>query len=206
MGVDRDSMSLDPGPQQHLSGLTRSRAYWQSAWAVSVTRGLAFARIEQGTEAKQKEEEFVDNDKVISTLNRLIETVTDGEEGFKTAAEGLTDPQTKALFLQYSRGRGEMARELQAEVRKIGGAPDQGGSVSGTLHRGWINIKSAVTGRNDSSIIAEAERGEDVAKKVFEEALNEPLPPSTRALVQQLAARVREAHDRVRSIEKAGVR
>jgi uncharacterized protein (TIGR02284 family) len=148
----------------------------------------------------------VDNDRVISTLNRLIETVKDGEQGFKTAAEGLTDPQTKALFLQYSRDRAEMARELQAEVRKLGGDPDKGGSVSGTLHRGWINIKSAVTGRNDSTIIAEAERGEDVAKRVFEEALSESLPASTLALVQQLSARVREAHDRVRVLEKAGAR
>ena len=148
----------------------------------------------------------MDNDKVISTLNRLIETVKDGEQGFKTAADGLTDAQTKSVFQQYSRDRAEMARELQAEVRKLGGDPDKGGSVSGTLHRGWINIKSAVTGKSDSSIIAEAERGEDVAKKEFQNALTESLPPSTFALVQQQSARVREAHDRVRAMEKAGVR
>ena len=38
------------------------------------------------------------NDKAISVLNNLIETAKDGEQGFKTAAEGLTDAQTKALF------------------------------------------------------------------------------------------------------------
>ena len=43
----------------------------------------------------------MDNDQAISTLNSLIETLKDGEEGFRTAAEGLTDPQTKALFQQY---------------------------------------------------------------------------------------------------------
>ena len=30
------------------------------------------------------------NDKAISVLNNLIETCKDGEQGFKTAAEGLT--------------------------------------------------------------------------------------------------------------------
>ena len=148
----------------------------------------------------------MENTKVIATLNRLIETCKDGEQGFKTAADGLTNQQTKTLFEQYSRDRAQMARELQTEVRKLGGDPDKAGSVSGTLHRGWINIKSAVTGRNDSTIISEAERGEDVAKKVYEEAVQEPLPPAIRTLVQQQAARVREAHDRVRTMEKAGVR
>jgi hypothetical protein len=41
---------------------------------------------------------------------------------------------------------------------------------------------------------------------VFQEALNETLPPSALSLVQQQAARVREAHDRVRALEKAGVK
>src|SRR5919108_547461 len=105
----------------------------------------------------------MDTDKVVSILNGLIATCKDGEEGFRTAAEGLKDPGTKSLFLQFSRERGEMARELEAEVRRLGRDPDESGSMSGAIHRGWMNIKSAITGKNDSSIISEAERGEDVA-------------------------------------------
>jgi uncharacterized protein (TIGR02284 family) len=145
----------------------------------------------------------MDNDKAISTLNSLIETLKDGEEGFKTAAEGLTDPQKKTVFQQFSRERGQMAQELQAEVRKLGGDPEKAGSMSGSLHRGWINIKSVVTGKNDASIVAEAERGEDIAKKAFEEAGKAGLPASASAVVHQQAVRVREAHDRVRAMERA---
>jgi uncharacterized protein (TIGR02284 family) len=145
----------------------------------------------------------MDTDKAISTLNSLIETLKDGEEGFNTAAEGLTDPQKKSLFLQYSRERAQMAQELQAEVRKLGGDPEKAGSMSGSLHRGWINIKSVVTGKNDASIIAEAEEGEDVAKKAFEEAGKASLPPSASAIVHQQAVRVREVHDRVRDMKRA---
>ena len=75
----------------------------------------------------------------ISTLNDLIETCKDGEQGFKTAAGGLKDPATKAKFQEYSRQRADMVRELQAEVRKLGGDPETAGSVSGSLHRGWID-------------------------------------------------------------------
>ena len=140
------------------------------------------------------------NDKAISVLNNLIETCKDGELGFKTAAEGLKAPDIKAKFLEYSRQRNEMVRELQAEVRRLGGDPEKSGSVSGSLHRGWLDIKSAITGKDDHAIVAEAERGEDVAKSTFESALKETLPASALTLVQQQAAKVRQTHDRVREI------
>jgi uncharacterized protein (TIGR02284 family) len=146
------------------------------------------------------------NDKAISTLNNLIETVKDGQNGFQTAAEGIKDPKVKAAFLEYSRQRAQMARELQDEVRGLGGDPEKAGSVAASLHRGWINIKSTVTGKDEHAIIAEAERGEDVAKAEFEKALKEPLPAQVLALVQRQAGLVREAHDRVRAMEKAGAR
>jgi uncharacterized protein (TIGR02284 family) len=145
----------------------------------------------------------MDRDKVISTLNGLIETLKDGEQGFKTAAEGLQDPEVTTLFQQYSRQRSEMARQLQNEVRRLGGDPEKSGSVAGAAHRGWVNIKSVVTGKDDGSIIAEAERGEDSAKKMYEEALLEPLDPVTLALVREQSMKVHDAHDRVRVLEKA---
>jgi uncharacterized protein (TIGR02284 family) len=140
------------------------------------------------------------NDKAISVLNSLIETCKDGEQGFKTAAEGVTDSTLKSKFLEYSRQRAQMSSELQAEVRRLGGDPEKSGSMSGSLHRGWLDIKSAITGKDDHAILAEAERGEDVAKKVFEEALTETLPASALALVQQQVAQVRQAHDAVRDL------
>lgn len=141
------------------------------------------------------------NDKAISVLNNLIETCKDGEQGFRTAAEGLKDAQTKALFSEYSRQRAQMARELQDEVRRLGGDPEKAGSTAGALHRGWMDIKSAVTGKDDHAIVAEAERGEDVAKNAYDEAVKDAsLPQSALTLVQQQAVKVREAHDRVRSI------
>ena len=140
------------------------------------------------------------NDKVVSVLNNLIETCKDGEKGFKSAAEGLKSSTIKAKFLEYSRERGQMASELQAEVRRFGGDPDKSGSVSGSVHRGWLDLKAALTGHDDHAVVAEAERGEDVAKGVYENALKEGLPTSAQTLVQQQAVKIRRAHDDVRAI------
>ena len=95
-----------------------------------------------------------------------------------------------------------MTTELQAEVRRLGGDPERSGSMAGALHRGWLDIKSVVTGKDDHAILAEAERGEDVAKSTYESALNEALPASAETLVQQQAVKVRLAHDDVRSLRE----
>lgn len=142
----------------------------------------------------------MDNSKAVSVLNNLIETCKDGERGFQTAAEGLKNAEIKAKFGEYSRQRGQMARELQDEVRRLGGDPEKSGSVAGAMHRGWVDIKSAITGKDDKAILAEAERGEDVAKEAYEKAVKEPLPASALTLVQQQAIKVRQAHDHVLSL------
>lgn len=140
------------------------------------------------------------NDKAISTLNNLIETCKDGENGFRTAAEGLKNPQFKTKFLEYARQRADMVRELQGAVGTLGGDPETTGSVTASMHRGWMDIKSAILGKDDHAILAEAERGEDVAVAAYQSALQESLPAQAQTIVQQQAARVREAHDTVRDL------
>lgn len=142
----------------------------------------------------------MDNDTTISILNNLIETCKDGESGFKTAADGLQNAAIKASFLEYSQQRASFARQLQDEVRKLGGDPETSGSMSGSLHRGWLNIKATVTGNDDHAIVQEAERGEDVAKAAYEDALKNALPSPARSVVQEQAIQVRAAHDHVRNV------
>ena len=143
------------------------------------------------------------NDEVISTLNNLVETCKDGQNGFRTAAEGVENSELIALFNTYSQQRGQFAAELQNEVRTLGGDPEKTGSTAAALHRGWINIKSTVTGEDEGAVISECERGEDSAVKAYEEALKDDLPANVRAIVETQFARVKEAHDRIRSLEKA---
>ena len=139
---------------------------------------------------------------VISTLNSLIETCRDGEQGFREAAENLRDPSVKTLFSGFATERARFAEELKDQVQRLGGKPEEGGTTAGAAHRGWMNVKGAVTGHDDKSIIAEAERGEDVAVERYREALREPLPAAVESVVSRQFEHVREAHDRVRDLER----
>lgn len=137
-------------------------------------------------------------------IDDLIETLKDGQEGFKQAAETVKDPQLKSLFDEYSRQRARFATELQSEARSMGESkPETSGSAAGALHRGWINLKSAVTSGDDHAILAECERGEDSAVEEFKKALNNGLSATAQQIVSRQYAQIREAHDRVKSLRDA---
>ncbi len=140
------------------------------------------------------------NDDVISTLNGLIETCKDGQEGFKQSAEAVKNSDLKSSFYEFGQQRSQYVGELQNLVRELGGDPENSGSLSGTLHRGWINLKSAITGQDDHAILNEAERGEDVAKNAYKEALNQNLPANVSSVLQNQYTQIQTAHDKVKAL------
>jgi uncharacterized protein (TIGR02284 family) len=136
----------------------------------------------------------------VSVLNDLIETSKDGEQGFLKAAEDATDPKLKTLFADRAEECARAVRELQARVVQLGGKPEDRGSVGGALHRGWVDVKSALSSRDNHAILAECERGEDVAKKRYREALDKELPADIRALIELQFQGVIQNHDRIRDL------
>ena len=135
----------------------------------------------------------------VKTLNTLIETLKDGQNGFKIAAADVKDMRVKSVFTELAQDRTRLAGELQSEVSRLGGDPEKSGSASAAVHRGWINLKS-VLGGGEKSILDEAERGEDVAVKSFETALQAKLPPDVAGVVRRQYDEVKKAHDKVRGL------
>ena len=137
-------------------------------------------------------------------IDDLIETLKDGQEGFKQAAEGVKDQQLQSLFDEYSRQRARFAMELQGEARRMGESePETSGSAAGAMHRGWINLKSALTRGDDHAILAECERGEDSAVEEFRKALNNGLSAPVQEIVSRQYVQIKEAHDRVKNLRDA---
>jgi uncharacterized protein (TIGR02284 family) len=142
----------------------------------------------------------MDKDDVISTLNDLITTSRDGEAGFRSAAKEIRDTQFKSFLESRAQTCAAAVRELQDMVRAYGGDPETSSSISGTLHRRWLDIKSAITGHDDHAILAECERGEDVAVKSYRNALEKVLPPEVRSVVEAQYQGVLRNHDEVKAM------
>jgi uncharacterized protein (TIGR02284 family) len=147
------------------------------------------------------------NKETISILNDLIETSKDGEEGFRTSAEHAKSAQVKSFLANRSTEVAAAVRELQAEVTALGGKPEDSSSVSGALHRAWVNLKSMVTSDDDKAVLEEVEKGEDVAKKAYREALEKAraknVSPNVIALIEKQQAGVLANHDKVKALRDA---
>jgi len=142
---------------------------------------------------------------IISTINGLIETLKDGEKGFKEAADAVKDPQLKHLFREYSQQRNRFANELQSEAQSLDvSEPEETSSAAGAMHRAWINLKSAVTSGDDKAILSECERGEDSAVHEYEEAMRDGLSGQLREVVARQFSEIKGAHDRVKHLRDAG--
>jgi uncharacterized protein (TIGR02284 family) len=140
------------------------------------------------------------SDNTTSVLNDLIETSKDGEKGFLTAAEDTKNPELHAIFERRAQDCATSAAALQQLVRGLGGRVEKAGSVSGAVHRGWVNLKAAASGRPDVAILEECERGEDVAKARYRKALEESLPEDIRGVVQRQYEGVIRNHDQIRTL------
>jgi uncharacterized protein (TIGR02284 family) len=161
------------------------------------------ALVDTGAEPLTKETNPMNSDikTTLKTLNDLIEVLKDGEEGFKSAASDVKVPDLSLVFTRYAVQRAEFASELQARVLALGADVETSGSVAGSIHRGWINLKSALSSNEPHAVLAEAERGEDSAVAAYRKALDEAhLDKSTQDIVSRQYADVKAAHDHVKML------
>lgn len=141
---------------------------------------------------------MIAHDDVIAVLNDLIETSKDGEEGFRSSAKNADDARLKDFFLRRSKEVSVSVRELQDQVRALGGEPVDSTSLGGILHRRWIDIKTALTSNDNLAVLNETERGEDVALAAYRKALEQELPADVRALILRQVEGVKRNHNLVK--------
>ncbi len=92
--------------------------------------------------------------------------------------------------------------KLQSAVAQLGGKPEDDTSVMGSIHRVFVDLKAAVTGRDDKAIVNEVERGEDYLKGKFETARNNAdLSSVARSAVDEAWISVREGHDQMSALK-----
>ena len=138
----------------------------------------------------------------ISTLNTLIATLIDSVTGYEDSAANLDNSRIQEQFRDSARERQRVVEELRAEVRRLGGNPEDDGSFLGKTHQRFLDLKAAIAGRDEKAVINETERGEDYLKEKFETALNGgTLSGESRAVVERAYQSVRKGHDQVSALK-----
>ncbi len=139
-------------------------------------------------------------EETIDTLNDLIENCRDGEYGFGACAGHVKADDIRVLFSRRAEDCATATRQLEAHVLRLGGKPDSGGTAAGAAHRGWVAVRGALSSYTDLAMLEECERGEDAALARYSKALDKPLEPTARALVEEQRTGTKANHDQIRAM------
>jgi uncharacterized protein (TIGR02284 family) len=138
----------------------------------------------------------------ITTLNTLTATLIDSVTGYEDAASNSEAGRFAQMFRDRANERQLCVEDLRAEVRRLGGNAEDDGSFMGKTHQRFLDLKAAITGRDEKAIINEVERGEDYLKEKFETALNSGhLSGESRSVVERVFQSVRSGHDQMSQLK-----
>lgn len=114
------------------------------------------------------------NNEIINDLKGLVNIVNDGKEGYESAAEATDSIELQGLFLKYSAQRAGYAMELKDHIATHGGdSENESGGILGALHRTWIDIKQALSSKEDVAILSAIETGEKAAIEKYDQVLED---------------------------------
>jgi uncharacterized protein (TIGR02284 family) len=136
----------------------------------------------------------------------LVETLKDGERGFRASAEKVRDSdraQWATVLERFAEQRAEFRREIVGLGHAYGDDVDESASAAGAFHRGWIALKDALTGDDAGSVLGAAVTGENHAVSEYEKALEKDLSTGFRAVVTRQHAAVVAARDEVKALQVA---
>ena len=138
----------------------------------------------------------------ISTLNTLIATTIDSVNGYEDSAENIDNERLREIFRQRASERQDVVQKLREEVRRMGGDPEDSGSFMGKTHQRFEDLKAAVTGRDEKSIINEVERGEDYLKEKWQAALQSgDLQGESHQLLERCYQSIKAGHDQMSQLK-----
>ncbi|OON67553.1 PA2169 family four-helix-bundle protein [Hymenobacter sp. CRA2] len=144
------------------------------------------------------------NSDAARAFNDLVEIAKTGAKGYQEAAEGVSNPQLKSELSRLSQQRAQFVSELEQQARQAGIDVTNDNTVEGVVadaaaavHRGWINLKSAITGQSDDAILGECETGDQVALQAYETALKSGIPAQVSSVVQKQHGEILAAKNQI---------
>lgn len=142
-------------------------------------------------------------EQTIMGIKDLVEINTDSAEGFRAAAGKVESTELTQFFLDCATNREKNANALRSYLAANDEDFKPDGTVLGTVHRWWLELRGTVQSGDEHAMLAEAEQGEDAIKARYEKVLKETAGnPLNDVLLKQYAT-VKSMHDTVRDMRDA---
>ncbi|GAB3899163.1 PA2169 family four-helix-bundle protein [Larkinella knui] len=143
------------------------------------------------------------NDEIVDSLNDLVKINNDRINGFEKAAEDIKDAELALLFKNLTSQSRKFRSELADDIVRFGGVvPGIDETSTGSkIHRAWIDIKSAFTGKDRNAVLESCVFGENAAVEEYEETLeDEKIPSYIRETLSTQLDELRQTRDQIATL------
>ncbi len=122
----------------------------------------------------------------VKHLHELIEVCKEGERGYKEASEKVDFEDLKTILYRLSQQRALFKAELkEILIKDFGDEAKESDSILSKLHRGWMDFRAGLSGKDTKAVLSECERGEKHAIEKYSSALEGSLPDYIEEIVQK---------------------
>jgi uncharacterized protein (TIGR02284 family) len=133
------------------------------------------------------------NETIARALTDILNLNRTSVKGYQEAAEEVKNVELKSKLSQFSQQRAGFVSDLEGYAKQYGIEAKEDTTIesvatdaAAAVHRGWINIKAAITGQDDSAVLEAAETGEATALKAYETVLSSnDVPAGAKTVFQQ---------------------
>ncbi|ASE61565.1 PA2169 family four-helix-bundle protein [Chryseobacterium indologenes] len=148
----------------------------------------------------------MDNQKNISVLNDLLHIMNDRIEGFSKVEGKIWEmyPDIKDDYDRMISQSKIMKNELINLIIEKKGSPEDSPSISGTVHRTWIDIKNSFTlGNLENSTLENVVFGEKAAIEAFQNAIDSGnLNEKDISIASEQLHQLKQSYDQFKKIEE----
>ncbi|WP_027125560.1 ferritin-like domain-containing protein [Gelidibacter mesophilus] len=138
----------------------------------------------------------------VNVLQNILEKNYDAEKGYSKAMQDAKTPALKSFLKQQAVQRSGFANAIDNELRQLNEKPKESGSITGSLHRAWIDIKSSVAGNDDEAVLEEVIRGEKASVEEYEDVMKKhTLAPQVNSILQSQLRDIQSTLNRVKTLE-----
>ena len=149
---------------------------------------------------------MIKNEEIVEDLNDLVKINNDRIMGYEKAVEDTEDAQLDDLFRHYIIQSQNFRSQLADHIVRIDGLAVSDATtsdISSKIHRAWIDIKAAVTGKDRDTVLSSVEFGENAALDAYKDAIEKDhIPAYIKEDLMKQMGQLEDASERIKALRK----
>lgn len=150
---------------------------------------------------------MIKNEEIVDDLNELVKINNDRIQGYEKAIKDTEDAGLDDLFRHYVVQSQNFRSQLADHIVRIDGtavADATSTDIGSKIHRAWIDIKTAVTGKDRDTVLSSVEFGENAAVEAYENAIEKDhLPAYIKEVLTAQLSELKAAHEKMKALHNA---